>query len=32
MAAWQLEQSHRTGDYDLAVIERQLSRTGTAPP
>jgi hypothetical protein len=21
-----------TGDYDLAMIERQLSRTATAPP
>jgi homoserine kinase type II len=32
MAAWQMEHGHRTGDYDLAMIERQLSRTGTAPP
>jgi homoserine kinase type II len=31
-AAWQLHQSSRTGRYDLAAIERHLSRTGTAPP
>ena len=28
VAVWAL----RTGDYDLAMIERQLSRTGTPPP
>jgi len=22
----------RRGDYDLAMIERQLARTGTSPP
>jgi thioredoxin reductase (NADPH) len=27
-----VDQGHRTGRYDLAMIERQLSRTGTAPP
>jgi Ser/Thr protein kinase RdoA (MazF antagonist) len=32
MAAWQMDQGRRTGSYDLAMIERQLSRTGTAPP
>ncbi len=32
MAAWQMEHGRRTGDYDLAMIERQLSRTGTPPP
>lgn len=32
MAAWQLDHSRRTGDYDLAMIRRQLSRTRTAPP
>jgi hypothetical protein len=32
MPAWQLEQGRRAGDYDLAMIERQLSGTGTAPP
>jgi Ser/Thr protein kinase RdoA (MazF antagonist) len=32
MAAWQMDHGRRTGDYDLAMIERQLSRTGTAPP
>jgi len=31
LAAWQLDHSRRTGSYDLAVIERQLARTGTAP-
>jgi len=31
MAAWQLEQGRRTGQYDLTMIERQLARTGTAP-
>jgi Ser/Thr protein kinase RdoA (MazF antagonist) len=32
MAAWTLDESLRTGHYDLAMIERQLSRTGTPPP
>jgi Ser/Thr protein kinase RdoA (MazF antagonist) len=32
MAGWQAEHGRRTGSYDLAMIERQLSRTGTAPP
>jgi homoserine kinase type II len=32
MAAWQLDHGLGTGDYDLAMIERQLSRTGTPPP
>lgn len=31
MAAWQLERGRRTGQYDLAMIERQLAMTGTAP-
>jgi Ser/Thr protein kinase RdoA (MazF antagonist) len=32
MAAWSMETGRRTGEYDLAMIERQLARTGTAPP
>ncbi|MBV9450872.1 MAG: phosphotransferase [Streptosporangiaceae bacterium] len=32
MAAWSMEQGRITGDYDLAMIERQLSRTGTPQP
>jgi len=32
MAAWELSQGFTTGDFDLAEIERQLSRTGTPPP
>jgi Ser/Thr protein kinase RdoA (MazF antagonist) len=32
MAAWHMDHGLRTGRYDLAMIERQLSRTGTAPP
>ena len=32
MAAWQMEQGRTTGNYDLAMIERQLYRTGTRPP
>jgi hypothetical protein len=32
MAAWQMDHGRRTGLYDLAMIERQLSKTGTAPP
>jgi len=30
--AWPLTRGLLTGDYDLAAIERQLSRTGTSPP
>jgi len=32
LAAWPMEQGRRTGRFDLAVIERQLSRSGTSPP
>jgi len=32
MAAAEMEDGLDTGDYDLAMIERQLSRTGTAAP
>jgi homoserine kinase type II len=32
MAACELDHGLKTGDYDLAAIERQLSRTGTPPP
>lgn len=32
MAAWQIDHGRTTGRYDLAMIERQLSRTGTEPP
>jgi Phosphotransferase enzyme family len=32
MAAWAVHDSLQTGGYDLAMIERQLSRTGTSPP
>jgi Ser/Thr protein kinase RdoA (MazF antagonist) len=32
MAAAEMEDGLVTGDYDLAMIERQLSRTATAPP
>jgi hypothetical protein len=32
MTAWQLDHGRRTGDYNLAMIERQLSKTGTPPP
>jgi homoserine kinase type II len=32
MVAWELEHGHSTGEYNLAAIERQLSRTGTPPP
>jgi Ser/Thr protein kinase RdoA (MazF antagonist) len=32
MTAWQLKVGRETGDYDLAMIERQLARTGTPPP
>jgi Ser/Thr protein kinase RdoA (MazF antagonist) len=31
MAAWQIDYGMRTGDFDLAAIERHLARTGTAP-
>ena len=31
MVAWQLHQGRRTGVYDMAMIERQLQRTGVAP-
>jgi homoserine kinase type II len=30
--AWLLTGGLRTGEFDLAAIERQLSRTGTSPP
>lgn len=32
MVAWQLDHGRRTGDYDTAMIRRQLQRTGTTPP
>jgi Ser/Thr protein kinase RdoA (MazF antagonist) len=32
MAVWEIEQGRWTGRFDLAVIERQLARTGTSPP
>jgi hypothetical protein len=32
MAAWAIEQGRRTGRFGLAMIERQLARTGTPPP
>jgi len=32
MAAWTVQDGVRRGDYDLAMIERQLARTGTSPP
>ena len=32
MAAAELDDGRVTGAYDLAVIERQLSRSGTPPP
>jgi len=32
MTAWQLDHGRRTGHYDLAMIERQLAQTRTAPP
>jgi Ser/Thr protein kinase RdoA (MazF antagonist) len=32
MAAWAAQDSLGTGSYDLPMIERQLSRTGTSPP
>jgi len=31
MVAWQLALGERTGGYDVAMIERQLVRSGTAP-
>jgi len=32
MAAWFMQSGLLGGDYDLAMIERQLARTGTPPP
>jgi Ser/Thr protein kinase RdoA (MazF antagonist) len=32
LASWPMEQGRRTGQFDLAAIERQLSRSGTPPP
>jgi Ser/Thr protein kinase RdoA (MazF antagonist) len=32
LAAWPLDQGRRTGHFDLAAIERQLSRSGIPPP
>jgi Ser/Thr protein kinase RdoA (MazF antagonist) len=32
MVAWQLDHGGRTGGYNLTMIERQLSMTGTSPP
>lgn len=32
MAAAEMDGGRITGSYDLAMIERQLSRTGTPPP
>jgi aminoglycoside phosphotransferase (APT) family kinase protein len=32
LAAWPMEQGRRTGRFDLAAIERQLSRSGTRRP
>jgi Ser/Thr protein kinase RdoA (MazF antagonist) len=32
MAAWELDDGLKTGQYNLTAIERQLSRTGTPPP
>jgi Ser/Thr protein kinase RdoA (MazF antagonist) len=32
MAAWELDHGLKTGDYNLAAIDRQLSRTGTPHP
>jgi len=32
MVAWELHQGRRTGVYDMAMIVRQLQRTGVAPP
>lgn len=32
MSVWQVDYGLRTGRVDLAAIERQLARTGTAPP
>ncbi len=32
MVAWELHDRRTAGDYDLTLIERQLSRTGTPPP
>jgi Ser/Thr protein kinase RdoA (MazF antagonist) len=32
MAAWEIDDGLKTGQYNLPAIERQLSRTGTPPP
>ena len=32
ITAWHMDEGCRTGRYDLVMIERQLSRTGPAPP
>jgi Ser/Thr protein kinase RdoA (MazF antagonist) len=32
MVAWELDHALKTGEYQLAAIQRQLSRTGTPPP
>lgn len=32
MAAWSMDQGVRAGTFDLEMIERQLARTGPAPP
>jgi Ser/Thr protein kinase RdoA (MazF antagonist) len=32
MTAWEMASGRKTGNYDLAAIERQLSRTGTPCP
>jgi hypothetical protein len=32
MAAWELDHGLKTGEYNLAAIERQLSMTGTPSP
>jgi Ser/Thr protein kinase RdoA (MazF antagonist) len=32
MVTWDLDHGLKTGEYDLAAIERQLTRTGTPPP
>lgn len=30
--AWHPDHASKTGSYDLAIVDRQLARTGTAPP
>ncbi len=32
MVAWELDQGRRTGEYDVAMIERQLAKTAAEPP